>query len=64
MGKTLKQTSFLLNGEILNAFQLRSRVSRVHDSILHCTGEPRQGNYEKKKKNPDWKRNKTISIHR
>ena len=32
MGKTLKQTSFLLNGEILNAFQLRSRVSRVHDS--------------------------------
>lgn len=42
MGKTLKQTSFLVNGEILNAFQLRSRVSKVYDSILHCTGGPRQ----------------------
>lgn len=42
MGKTLKQTSFLVNGEILNAFQLRSRVSKVYDSILHCTGSPCQ----------------------
>lgn len=40
MGKTLRQTSFLVNGEILNAFQLGSRISKVYDSILHYTGGP------------------------
>ena len=42
MGKTLRQTSFLVNGEILNAFQLGSRISKVYDSNLHYTGGPRQ----------------------
>ena len=60
--------NIILNGEKLKAFPLKSgtRVPTLATIIQRGFGSPRQNNQRRKrnKRNPDWKRSKTLTVCR
>ena len=57
--------NIVLNSENLKALPLKSgkrRIPTVTTSTQHSIGSPSHSNHTRNKRNPNWKRNKTVTV--